>query len=133
METTLEGVQAQFAQWREHKIYARERIPERLWESALSLMSEHSQTTVLKTLGLNRGDFLRRWQERGGKKPHFVEVSGLRNPPPLVSALRCVEVELQRPDGYRLRLISSEGQPMNGQEVIREFLGGSHASTGRSN
>lgn len=133
MEPTLESVQEQFAQWREQKTYARQRIPEPLWESALSLLEVHSQTTVLKTLGLNRGDFLRRWKERTGKKPHFVEVAGLKNPPPLVSGLLCVEMELQRPDGYRLRLVSSERQPMNGQEALREFLGGNHASACRSN
>lgn len=133
MEPTLESVQEQFAQWRAHKSYARERIPERLWELALSLLEEHSQSTILKTLGLDRGDFRRRWQDRSGNPPPFVEVAELRSPPWQVGDLACLEIEVRRSDGYRLRLVSSERQPLNGQEILREFLGGKDASVGRSN
>ena len=85
MEQTLQSVQTQFAQWRQTKSYHRERIPEHLWELAISLVGHYPQTQITKTLQLNNGAFRRRLKEATESKqlpaqaPHFVELSGLIN------------------------------------------------------
>jgi hypothetical protein len=134
MEVTLQSVQKQFTQWRQHKAYRGERIPDHLWELALSLIPHHTQTTIIKTLQLNNGAFRRRLKEAAKSNqltsqiPHFVELQGVMNPFPSCSSLPCHQIELERPDGCRLRLFSSSEQPINGTEVIHEFLKGNHAS-----
>ena len=139
MEQTLQAVQEQFTLWRQQKPYKRGRIPEELWESALSLISQHTPTEIIKTLQLNGGDFRRRLHGRSaGNAPaaerlEFVELDGLLEPQPSCAGWPCGQIELERPDGYRLRLISSGAEPLNGQAVLREFLQGNHAATCRSN
>lgn len=139
MEQTLQAVQEQFTLWRQQKTDKRGRIPEELWESALSLIAQHTQTEIIKTLQLNGGDFRRRLHGTStGKAPaaerlEFVELEGLLEPQPSYAGWACGQIELERPDGYRLRFIASVSEPLHGQAVLREFLQGNHAATCRSN
>ena len=134
MKQTLQAVQEQFTIWRKNKSYRQEAIPDHLWKAAIALVSRYSKAEIIKTLRLNHGDFCQRLHGQSNTKkltppvPQFIELAGLRNPAPAFSALPCQRLELERPDGCRLRLYATETQVLNGQEIIQEFLKGSHAS-----
>lgn len=139
MKQTLQAVQKQFTHWRQNKKSQGARLPEELWESALSLIPEYTHTEIIKTLRLSYAEFRQRLHgQSSGQQPvphmpHFVELPGSRKHPPLLSSsLACSQIEVERPDGYRLRLFSCLEQPLQGQEVIREFLQGKHAADCRS-
>ena len=48
---TLEELEAQFQAWRTQKKYPRERVPEELWQKAVSLIPRYSKTTIINNLG----------------------------------------------------------------------------------
>jgi hypothetical protein len=111
-EEALSHLTHQFAQWRQSRTTSRGRIPKPLWAQAVTLAHVLPCTRVAKQLGLTpqalkrRRDALRTTPARtpSSPPPHFVEVStAWRNP--------TTEVEVQRPDGIRLRITYSEAAP----------------------
>ncbi len=108
---TLESVAEHFEQWRSSKKKG-ERRPERLWGEAIELLGRYGISQVVRTLRLSGADLnKRRGIGAGGrrqKRRHppaaFVEIN--RTDVAQVSALNVAApwLELQRPDGLRLRI-----------------------------
>jgi transposase-like protein len=112
-----------FAHWRQSRRTARERIPPELWARAVALTTTFSVTRVAKQLGLTPQALKRRREALNGvpaptslpQIPHFVEVAPAWRTP-------ATEVEIQRPDGARLRISYSEASPAL-VPLVQTFLG----------
>jgi transposase-like protein len=111
-EEALTQLTHHFAQWRLSRRTPRGRIPPWLWAHAVALTATFTVTRVAKQLGLTPQALKRRREALNGTPPppslppppHFVEVAAAwRNP--------TTEVEIQRPDGARLRIMYSEASP----------------------
>jgi hypothetical protein len=113
VEEHLRHVTQQFAQWRANRTTPRGRIPKPLWAQAIALTQHLPLTRVAKQLGLTPQVLKRR---RGEVRtvpvppplpcaPAFVEVQAPTWRPPTA------EVEVQRADGTRLRIICSDSAP----------------------
>jgi hypothetical protein len=109
-EAALERLADQFTQWRQSRP-RRARIPNAWWVQAVSLTYVLPVSRVAKRLGLG----LTELKKRRGSPPSaaaaaapltFVEVTAAR-PRPTPG----VELEVQRPDGTRLRLTAGEATP----------------------
>lgn len=111
-EEALTHLTLQFAQWRQSRTTPRGRIPKSLWAQAVTLAQSLPCTRVAKQLGLTPQALKRRRDTTGNAlaltppahAPHFVEVAVACRPP-------TTEVEVQRPDGRRLRIPYSEASP----------------------
>jgi hypothetical protein len=104
----LDQVISQFAHWRQHRSHPAERIPQRLWEQAVALAQVLPRSRVAQHLRVSPSDLNKHiaalqdaTSAASCTPPPFVEV-----PPPLAlpAAPSTVEIELERPDGARLRL-----------------------------
>jgi transposase-like protein len=101
-----------FAQWRQNRRTPRGRIPPGLWAHAVALTATFSVSRVAKQLGLTPQALKRRRDALSGtlaptalpSPPHFVEVTAPWRTP-------TTEVEVQRPDGTRLRIMYSDSAP----------------------
>jgi len=125
---TLEEVAEHFAQWRKHKKNG-ERIPEHLWSEALGLLGAYGVSQVTRTLRLGGSDLNKRrkmidtGQHRQGPEGEtaFVEIDPVvpdQTPGPQASA---VWMELERPDGLRLRIRPSGGVDL--LRLLERFMG----------
>jgi len=113
-EAHLRDVTQQFAQWRQSRANPRgSRIPELLWTEALTLAEVLPLTRVARQLGLKphtlkrrRGDPARPAVSAHPQRPApFVEVTAEAWRP------ATAEVEVQRPDGARLRIAYHDAAP----------------------
>jgi hypothetical protein len=112
-EEALSHLTHQFTHWRQSRTTPRGRIPKSLWAQAVTLALSLSCTRVAKQLGLTpqalkrRRDALSRTPALTPppQAPHFVEVTAAWRPP-------TTEVEVQRPDGTRMRITYSEAAPL---------------------
>lgn len=123
--SNLQAVQKQFEQWRNQKRSRREPIPEELWESVISLSSQYGRGHLCKTLGLNSSALKSRLENYGSiskqqESNHFVEV---RLNPADESGAICSKIEVERPDGSRMRIHFQEGVNMPIPSLIHSFLG----------
>jgi hypothetical protein len=126
---TLETAAEHFEQWRRIKKNG-ERIPEKLWSEAIDLVDRYGVSRVVRTLRLSGTDLNKRRGIFGGgrrrrgqnTKAAFVEVE-----PAVVeravesSASAAAWMELERPDGFRLRIRPTGGADM--LALIDRFLG----------
>jgi hypothetical protein len=104
-EEALTHLTHHFAQWRQSRRTPRGRIPHWLWAHAVALTSTFSVTRVAQQLGLTPQALKRRREIMSGppaptpspQAPHFVEGAAAWRSP-------TTAVEIQRPDGTRLRL-----------------------------
>ncbi len=125
---TLEEAAEHFEQWRRRKKKG-ERIPEQLWREAIALVSTYGVSQVTRALRLSGTDLNKRRGIAGtgkrrqgpGGKAAFVEVA-----PELVDQTLGPEagtawMELERPDGLRLRIGPSGGADM--LALIDRFMG----------
>ena len=111
-EEALTHLTHHFAQWRQSRRTPRGRIPQGLWVRAVALTATFSVSRVAKQLGLTPQALKRRRDARNGSlaptslpsPPHFVEVAAAWRSP-------ATEVEIQRPDGMRLRITYSDSSP----------------------
>lgn len=111
-EEALTHLTHQFAQWRQRRTTPRGRIPKSLWAQAVTLAQVLPCTRVAKHLGVAPQALKRRRAVLGDTLvptpppscPPFVEVAPTWRSP-------TVEVEVQRPDGTRLRITYSEATP----------------------
>ena len=108
---TLQEVAGHFERWRRGKQKG-DRIPEQLWQEAVSLVDSYGVSQVSRTLRLGGRDLNKRRgittagrHRRGARgKTTFVEldpVAGDQAPGPEAGA---AWMELERPDGLRLRI-----------------------------
>ena len=125
---TLPEVAEHFQLWRNKK-QPGERIPDQLWHEAISLVGTCGVTQVTRTLRLSSTDFnkRRRLIEADQRKPEaagetaFVEIKPQRMDRAQEPAAAAMWMELERPDGLRLRL-----QPTQGAELlalVERFMG----------
>jgi hypothetical protein len=126
---TLETAAEHFEQWRRTKKKG-ERIPEKLWSEAIDLVDRYGVSQVTRTLRLSGTDLNKRrgvvgtGQRRRSQNTTaaFVEIE-----PAVVqqatgpSASAAAWMELERPDGFRLRIRPSGGEDM--LALIDRFLG----------
>jgi hypothetical protein len=126
---TLEMAAEHFEQWRRNKKQG-ERIPEELWSEAIDLVDRYGVSQVTRTLRLSGTDLNKRrgivgtGQRRRSQntKAAFVEIEPAvveRAVGPTDSAVPWMELE--RPDGLRLRIRPSGGEDM--LALIDRFLG----------
>jgi hypothetical protein len=126
---TLEAVAEHFAQWRKGRKRG-ERIPDSLWNEAVSLVGRDGVSQVTRTLRLSGTDLNKRRgivgtakrRHSAGGKPAFVEVTPAlvdRAPGPQATT---AWMELERPDGMRLRIGPSGGGEL--LALVDRFLGG---------
>ena len=111
-EEALTHLTQHFAQWRQSRRTPRGRIPQELWVRAVALTTTLSVTRVAHQLGLTPHALKRRREALNSLAapllpphvPHFVEVAAAWRMP-------ATEVEVQRPDGTRLRITYSDASP----------------------
>jgi hypothetical protein len=117
-----------FQQWRSRK-QPGARIPDHLWHEAISLVGTYGVTQITRTLRLSSTDFnkRRRLIEAGQHQPDaagaatFVEINPRRVDRTPAPAAAAGWLELERPDGWRLRI-----QPTLGAELlalVERFMG----------
>ena len=125
---TLKTVAKHFAHWRRKKTNG-ERIPEALWNQALALLENYGISQVSRTLRLSYTelDKRRKISEAGrsrqgsGDDTAFVEIDRAlieQAPGPDATA---VWMELERPDGLRLRIHPSHRGDM--LTLLDRFMG----------
>ena len=111
-EEALTQVTHHFAQWRQNRRTPRGRIPHGVWVQAVALTATLSVTRVAHQLGLTPHALKRHREAMNGlpmptpspHAPQFVEVAPAWRTP-------ATEVEVQRPDGARLRISYSDAAP----------------------
>jgi|RhiMetdeSRZDD1v2_1073273.scaffolds.fasta_scaffold74944_4 hypothetical protein len=131
-EHELTRVAARFADWRHRRATSSAPIPSSLWEQAVSLTTVLSISRVAQGIGVSWGTLKKRCvthhptpAAEEPSTPHsvcpsafgFVEVPTSSVWPPTLG----MEIELQRPDGTRLRMHSHEPQPPL-VALVRTFL-----------
>lgn len=125
---SLEEVAEHFAQWRSHKKRG-ERIPEHLWREAMGLLGAYTVSQVARTLRLGGRDLNRRRgmiasaQTPSGAEEEtaFVEIDRALVGETLRPGAPATVMELQRPDGLRLRIEPATGVEM--LALLERFLG----------
>jgi hypothetical protein len=111
-EEALTHLTQHFAHWRQNRRTPRGRIPHGLWAQAVALTATLSVPRVAHQLGLTPHALKRRREAMRGlptptpapHAPQFVEVAPAWRTP-------ATEVEVQRPDGTRLRITYNEASP----------------------
>ncbi|MDQ2696726.1 MAG: hypothetical protein M3Z21_15385 [Pseudomonadota bacterium] len=130
VDPALAALAEGFAHWRQSRSNSHERIPPPLWEQAVALCQRLPLGQVARRLGLSATDLKHRCL--GLPKPRapkpapvaeavFVELPAAP-PPPTRTPPGIVGVEVERPDGVRLRLHYEAGQPPPLAELLRAFL-----------
>jgi hypothetical protein len=113
-EHQLTQVANRFEEWRQTRTTRAEPIPQHLWEQAIALTSTLPMTRVATRLRVSGGELKKRCAAHHAAQPapastalRFVEVTATpgRPTPPAGT-----EIELQRPDGTRLRIHTYEPQ-----------------------
>jgi hypothetical protein len=125
-EAQLAELATQFDHWRKARTSRAERIPLALWDQAVALTSRLSLAQVAKTLRVSWRDLHQHClaHAASGMAPpsptalHFVEV-----PPAAMwsRSPRETTIELQRPDGVRLRIVTHEAA-VPFATLVRTFL-----------
>jgi len=126
-EPALADLAEQFEQWRRTRATMQERIPPRLWDQAVVLTRMLPCSQVAKRLRLSPTDLKKQCLARQGSvvaeatssHPGFIEVT-----PPTVgtaAAASATLIEVERPDGARLRLHYRTALPPLAT-VLRAFL-----------
>ena len=125
---TLETVAEHFEQWRRNKKKG-ERISEQLWSEAIGLVGRYGVSQVTRTLRLSGTDLNKRrgiiagGRHRGGSggKTAFVELNPGLVDQALAPQATAAWMELERPDGLRLRIQPTGGADM--LALIDRFMG----------
>jgi hypothetical protein len=125
-EQQLTHVANRFDEWRQTRTTRTEPIPQYLWEQAIALTTMFPITRVATRLRVSGGELKKRCAAHHAARstPAATAVLGFVEMPaaplgPLPTS--GIEIELQRPDGTRLRMHAPEPQlPLLG--VVRAFL-----------
>lgn len=127
-EQELAELSERFAHWRATRANPQERIPEVLWDEAIRVSSRLPNSRVAKTLHLSPGQLKRRRLAQQGAgttealeaTPNFVELTPVW-PVPGGAGDTATEVELERPDGARLRIRYRQSPP-SWVQLMTSFL-----------
>ncbi len=125
---TLEEVGEHLAQWRRGKDKG-ERIPEQLWSEALGLLDSHGISRVSRTLRLSYTELDKRraiieasqHRQGRGEETAFVEIDRALVDQAARPEATAVWMELERPDGMRLRIRPTHGVDM--LALVDRFMG----------
>ena len=125
---TLEAVAKHFAHWRRKKTSG-ERIPEELWNQALTLLETYGISQVSRTLRLSYTELDKRRKvieagrsrQGSGDDTAFVEIDRALVDQAMKPAGGAVWMELERPDGLRLRIHPSHRGDM--LTLLDRFMG----------
>ena len=125
-EPALADLAEQFEQWRRTRATAQERIPPALWDQAVVLTTMLPRSQIAKRLRLSPTDLKKQCLARQESRvieavsphPDFIEVTahGLG----AVAAPSPTLIEVERPDGARLRLQYQNAPSL--ATVLRAFL-----------
>jgi hypothetical protein len=120
----LDQLAGQFEHWRRTRSHPAERIPKRLWKQAAALARVLPYSRVAQHVRVSPSDLKKHMttprDSQSATSPRFVEV------PPLLAgspATQVIEMELERPDGARLRLRYSEATS-SVATLVQAFLEG---------
>jgi hypothetical protein len=124
-EQALAQLATRFDHWRHHRATRRERIPDCLWEQAVALTMVLPLSRVAKCIRVSWRDLHQHCTahpapavELSSTALNFVELPATPAwPVPTLTA----EIELQRPDGARLRMHYHASQPPL-VALVRTFL-----------
>ena len=120
----LDQLAGQFEHWRRTRSHPSERIPQRLWKQAAALARVLPYSRVAQHVRVSPSDLKKPWPRRAPRsrpspRPHDLSKCRLR--PPGSPATQVMEIELERPDGARLRLRCPEStSPV--AALVRAFL-----------
>ena len=122
---TLEEVAEHFERWRRNKKKG-DRIPQPLWDEAIGLVETHGVSRVTRTLRLSATDLNKRRGIVGTRQRRqapvaeaaFVEIE---QTPIAVPDSEAMWMELERPDGMRLRIRPSQGVDL--LALVERFMG----------
>jgi len=124
----LDQLADQFEHWRQTRSHPGERIPQHLWDQAAALAQVRPRSRVAQHLRVSPSDLNKHIAMHNGAMPdppampvRFVEVPP---PPALPPTTGAMEIELERPDGARLRL-RSPASTFPVTALMRAFLEGS--------
>jgi hypothetical protein len=125
---TLKEVAEHFKQWRSVKKKG-ERIPDHLWGEAVGLVGAYGVSKVSRSLRLSGTDLNKRRgisgtgrRRRGpGGGTTFVEIDRTLVDQAMGPEASVVWMELERPDGHRLRIQSTQGADM--LALVERFMG----------
>jgi hypothetical protein len=125
VETALAELAEQFEDWRRSRTTGQERIPPSLWDQAVALSTVLPCSRVARCLRVRSTDLRKRalvkpapgTTEGTTPTPAFVEVP-VPWPGPATPGITLIEVE--RPDGTRLRVQYRDAPPL--AAVLQAFL-----------
>jgi hypothetical protein len=125
-EYQLTAVADRFDEWRQRRTTRAEPIPQHLWEQAIALTTMFAITRVATRLRVSGGELKKRCAAHHAAlaaststaAPGFVEVPAT---PIWARPTSAIEIELQHPNGARLRVAAPESQlPL--LAVVQAFL-----------
>ncbi len=120
----LDQLAGQFEHWRRTRLHPSERIPKRLWKQAAALARVLPYSRVAQHVRVSPSDLKKHMatphDAKPATSPRFVEV-----PPPSAgpSATQALDIELERPDGARLRVRCPESTS-SVAALVQAFLEG---------
>jgi hypothetical protein len=125
---TLKEVAKHFSRWRRNKNNG-ERIPEALWQEALGLLGSDGISQVSRTLRLSYTELDKRRKvieagqrrQETGDDTAFVEIDRALVDQATRPEATAVWMELERPDGMRLRIRPTHGVDM--LALVERFMG----------
>ena len=124
-EHQLAHVADRFDEWRQTRPTRAEPIPHHLWEQAIALTALFPITHVARRLRVSGGELKKRCAAHHAVQsvPASTALGFVEVPPTSVWPLPAsgIEIELQRPDGTRMRLHTHEPQPPL-VALVRTFL-----------
>jgi len=124
-EHQLTQVANRFDEWRQTRPTRAEPIPQHLWEQAMALTALLPITYVARRIRVSGGELKKRCAAHHAAQsaPASTALGFVEVPPISVWPLPTsgIEIELQRPDGTRLRLHTHEPQPPL-VALVRTFL-----------
>ena len=121
---TLEEVAEHYERWRRNKKRG-DRIPKPLWDEAIGLVETHGVSRVTRTLRLSATDLNKRRGIVGTRQRRQAPVAEaafvqIEHTPIAAPDAQTQWMELERPDGMRLRIRPSRGVDM--LALLERFL-----------
>jgi hypothetical protein len=128
---TLESVQADFQQWRQHKVSPKSRIPDELRQKALALLADHPSSQLQKALGVSHA-MLKAWAgktaQNGANLPQPIEFVTLPvEQNPASCPANALQLEVTHPNGDRWGL-QGNLSPSLLSAFVRALSGGAQCS-----
>ena len=126
-ELRLEQVCQDFNDWREHKSYSREPIPDHLWAAAVDLIDDYSVNQISKILRLDCKKLNtivnnRRQKQIVPSNVNMVELTD-RAVNQSIGSKDIVKIKIQRPDGALCRVDISAYNMDSVCAVVNQFVG----------